>query len=146
MADINCESVMLAAMALIDGERPSLSTFELEDHLSWCELCKEEVDALRELHQVFNSRKRVHQQVAVWPTISQRLDSGAAKTQFSWRLVLLFGVPLLGYKGLMLILQIAPSLWLKFIPVILVILVFAVLRTNPFKINSELTLSGELSS
>jgi hypothetical protein len=59
--------------------------------------------------------------------------------------LLLFGIPLFGYKVLLLVVQAAPSLWSKLVPVILVIAVFRYLKANPFKINCELTLRGELS-
>lgn len=146
MTDIDCESIQVAAMALHDGEASPLSAKEIEAHLSKCELCKEELQALQVVDEVLNSQKRMNFQVDAWPTVSQRLESKSESASFSWRVLLLFGIPLFGYKALLLLLQTGPSLWSKLVPVLLVIGIFTYLRTNPFKINSELTLSGELSS
>lgn len=146
MTDIDCESVQVAAMALHDGEASPYSAKEIEAHLSKCEVCKEELQLLHVIDEVFSSRKRVGLQVDVWPVVNERLESKAASGSFRWRLLLLFGIPLFGYKGILLLLQTGPSLWSKLVPVLLVIGIFTYLRTNPFKINSELTLSGELSS
>ena len=145
MTDIDCESVRLAAMALSDGESSPLGREEIEEHLNKCELCSEEMESLFVINEMFKSQNRVSIQADVWPVINQRLESKAASTSFKWRLLLLFGIPLFGYKGLSLLLQTTPSLWSKLVPVLLVIGIFTYLRTNPFKINSELTLSGELS-
>jgi hypothetical protein len=144
MTDIDCESVRLAAMALSDGESSSLGRKEIEAHLNECELCSEEMESLFVIDEIFKSQNRMTIQADVWPVISERLESKAASASFRWRLVLLFGIPLFGYKGLSLLLQTTPSLWSKLVPVFLVIGIFTYLRTNPFKINSELTLSGEL--
>jgi hypothetical protein len=146
MTDIDCESVRVAAMALRDGEASPLGTEEIEAHLSQCELCTEEMESLLNIDKVLNSQKRVSIQADVWPMVSERLESKAASASFRWRVLLLFGIPLFGYKGLLLLLQTAPSLWSKLVPVLLVIGIFTYLRTNPFKINSELKLSGEFSS
>ena len=43
MADINCESVRVAAMALADGETPPLRSKEIETHLLICDRCSEEI-------------------------------------------------------------------------------------------------------
>ena len=146
MTDIDCESVQVAAMVLRDGEASPLSAREIEAHLSRCELCKEELQSLQVIDEVLNSQKRVSVQVDVWPMVNQRLESKSATASFRWRVLLLFGIPLFGYKGLLLLLQAPPSLWFKLVPVLLVIGIFTYLRTNPFKINTELKLSGELSS
>ncbi len=146
MKDINCESVQVALMALRDGEVSPIRSEEIQAHLSNCELCSEELESLQVIGEMLNSQKRASLQVDVWPMVNERLESKAANASFRWRLLLLFGVPLFGYKGLLLLLQTAPSLWSKLIPVVLVIGIFTYLRTNPFKINSELSLSGELSS
>ena len=146
MTDIDCESVLIAAMALRDGEESPLNAKEIEVHVSKCELCKEELQSLEVIDEVLNSQKRVNTQVDVWPMVNERLESKAESASFGWRVLLLFGIPLFGYKGLSLLLQTGPSLWPKLVPLLLVIGIFTYLRTNPFKINSELTLSGELSS
>jgi anti-sigma factor RsiW len=146
MTDINCESVRIADMALADSEESPLGIEEVETHLRNCERCRAEIGSLRAINELLSSQKRLRAQANVWPVVSERLGAAAASTPpFRWRVLLLFGIPLFGYKVLLLILQTAPSLWSKLVPIILVIAVFSYLKANPFKINSELTLRGELS-
>src|SRR5215813_4565473 len=146
MTDINCESILIAAMALADGEESPLSTAEIQAHLSNCECCSEEIAQLHDTNKLFSSQQRLRYQTDLWPQLNDRLLATAGSSPpFRWRVLLLFGIPLFGYRILMLVLQAAPSLWSKLVTVILVIAVFSYLRANPFKINSELTLEGELT-
>jgi anti-sigma factor RsiW len=145
--NINCESVRLAAMALADGEESPLRREEIETHLRNCDRCRAEIEPLRAIDELLSSQKRLRPEANLWPRVSERLEVTAkGAPSFSWRLLLLFGIPLFGYKALLLGFQAAPSLWSKLIPIIFVIAIFSYLRTNPFKINCELTLRGELSS
>jgi hypothetical protein len=144
MTDIDCESVRIAAMAIADDEESSLRPGEIEVHLLNCEACREEIEQLRATNQLFGSQQRLRPEANLWPAISERLQATADTAQtFRWRVLLLFGLPLFGYKFFMLLLQVTPSLWSKLVPVILMIAIFAYLKTNPFKINCELTLEGE---
>lgn len=144
MTEIDCENVRVAAMAISDGEESSLKKEEIESHLLNCAACREETEQLRATSQLLSSQQRVKPEVNLWPTISERIHSNVAATQpFRWRVLLLFGLPLFGYKFFLLLVQAAPSLWSKLVPVILMIAIFTYLKTNPFKINSELKLEGE---
>jgi anti-sigma factor RsiW len=147
MADINCESIRVAAMAQADGETPPLRLEEIETHLVICDRCREEVEHLRATNQLLSSQKRLIPEANVWPLINERVQASAPSAPlFRWRVLLLFGIPLFGYKILLVIFQSSPSLWSKLVPVILVTAVFIYLRVNPFKINCELTLKGETPS
>jgi predicted anti-sigma-YlaC factor YlaD len=152
MADINCESVRVAAMALADGEKAPLRPEEIETHLLNCDRCREEVEQLGATNQLLSSQKRLISEADLWPLVNERLVNERLKASvssaplFRWRVLLLFAIPLFGYKISMLIFQASPSLWSKLVPVILAIAVFSYLRANPFKINCELTLKGETPS
>ena len=141
MTNIDCESFGMAAMAIADGEQSSVNAREIESHLLSCEACREEIEQLRSTDELLSSQKRLRTEEDLWPLISERIPV-AKKTAapFRWRVLLLFGIPLFGYKFLMLVLQPAPNVWAKLVPVILMAAVFSYLKTNPFKINRELTL------
>lgn len=146
MTDINCDSVRMAAMSFADNEEPPLGTQEIETHLRNCDDCRAEIASLGLINELLSSQKRLTAEADLWPAVSERLDATASAPPFGWRVLLFFGIPLFGYKVLLLILHAAPSLWSKLVPIVLVIAVFSYLKTNPFKINCELTLEGELSS
>jgi anti-sigma factor RsiW len=138
MTDINCESIRISDMALADGEESPLDREEIDAHLRNCDRCRAEIEQLRAMNVLL--QKRLRPEANLWSQVSERLEATAGTTpSFSWRLLLLFGIPLFGYKALLLSLQAAPSLWSKLVPIILVIAVFSYLKTNPFKINCELT-------
>ena len=144
MTEINCESVSIAAMALADGEESTLRAEEIETHLARCDRCRLELEQLQSLNDFLSSQQRVKEQVELWPVVNERIETTAGTERaLPWRLLLLFVIPLFGYKFLLLLLNAAPSLWMKLVPIALVITVFAYLKTNPFKINCELSLKGE---
>ena len=146
MTNNDCESIRIAAMALADGEESSLSTKQIESHVFNCDACREEIEQLRVTTELLSSHRRLNPNVNVWPMVNERIEAASAGTQqFRWRLLLLFGIPLFGYKLLMLNLA-APSLWSRLVPIVLAIAIFGYLKTNPFKINTELRLEGEWPS
>ncbi|HSE26442.1 MAG TPA: zf-HC2 domain-containing protein [Pyrinomonadaceae bacterium] len=140
MTDINCESIRISAMALADGEESPLDREEIDTHLRNCDRCRAEIEQLRAINELLSSQKRLRSEANLWRQVSERLEvTAGTMPSFSWRLLLLFGIPLFGYKALLLSVHAAPSLWSKLVPIILVIAVFSYLKTNPFKINCELT-------
>jgi anti-sigma factor RsiW len=143
MTEINCESVSIAAMALADGEDSMLRAEEIETHLASCDRCRVEIEQLQSLNDFLSSQQRVKEQVEFWPGVNERIEATAGDRALRWRLLLLLVIPLFGYKFLLLLLNAAPSLWIKLVPIALVITVFVYLKTNPFKINCELSLKGE---
>src|SRR6185295_12493587 len=99
---------------------------EIETHLRSCDLCRAEIESLHDINQLFSSQKRLKDGSNVWPLVNDRLETTTETApSFSWRVLLLFGIPLFGYKALLLILQAAPSLWTKLVPLVLVIAVFS---------------------
>lgn len=144
MTEITCETVRIAAMAIADGEDSTLRQGEIEMHLVNCESCRVEIAQLQSLNDFLNLHQRLQPQVEVWPIVKERIEAKAGTPMtLQWRLLLLFVVPLFGHKLLLLMLQAPPRLWTKLVPILLVIAVFVYLKTNPFKINSELSLKGE---
>ena len=147
MSDINCESILIADMARRDGEKSPLSREMVETHLRNCDSCRAEVQSLGAVDESLSSQNRLRPESNVWPLVSERLEVTSGKeSSFKWRVLLLFGIPLFGYKFLSLVLPTGPSLWSRLIPVILVIAVFSYLKTNPFKISCDLTLRGDAYS
>jgi predicted anti-sigma-YlaC factor YlaD len=147
MTDINCEKICVAYMALVDGEESMLRAEEIETHLFNCERCREEIEQLGAINQLLSLEKRLKPETNLWPQLNESIEARTGNVQpFGWRVLLLFAVPLFGYKLLMLVFHAPPSLWSKLVTVILVITVFVYLRANPFRINCELTLEGEMTS
>ena len=99
MTDINCESILIANMALRDGEESPLDREEIETHLRNCERCQLEIESLRTVDELLSSQQRPRQEPNIWPLVNERLEASAGSAPpFSWRVVLLFGIPLLVTK------------------------------------------------
>ena len=145
MSELNCESVSMAAMAIADGYQPELSPEQIEIHLASCADCRRELGQLQELSSLLDSQERRRRTENLWETIERRLV-GARSTSTSAVLpsFIFLGALLLGYRLVELIPDRDFSFLFKFIPVLFVIAAFSYLRENPFKINCELRLEGEL--
>ncbi len=145
MSDLNCESVSMAAMVIADGHQPELSSEEIETHLASCAECRREVGQLQELSSLLEPQKRRLRTENLWERIEHRLPHRPRSNASPVLPSLIFlSALLLGYRLLELIPDRDPSFVFKVVPVLLVIAAFTYLRENPFKINCELRLEGEI--
>jgi hypothetical protein len=145
MSELNCESVSMAAMAIADGYQPELSSEQIGTHLASCADCRRELGQLQELSSLLDTQERRRWTENLWERIERRLV-GARSTRTSTVLpsFMFLGALLLGYRLVELIPDRDFSFLFKFVPVLFVIAAFSYLRENPFKINCELRLEGEL--
>ena len=145
MSELNCESVSMAAMAIADGYQAELSSQQIETHLASCADCRREVGQLQELLRLLDTQERQLRTENLWQKIEPRLTNVTRTSTSRVSASFMFlGALLLGYRLLELIPDRDFSFLFKFVPVLLVIAGFGYLRENPFKINSELSLEGEL--
>lgn len=145
MSELNCESVSMAAMAIADGYQPELSSEQIGTHLASCADCSREVGQLQELSSLLDSQERRLRTENLWERIELSLpDAPRSNASAVLPSFMFLGALLLGYRLLELISDRDFSFLFKFVPVLLVIAAFGYLRENPFKINCELRLEGEL--
>ena len=145
MSELNCESVCMAAMAIADGYQPELSSEQIGTHLASCAGCRRELEQLQELSSLLDTQERRLRTENLWQQIERRLpEITRTSTSRVSRLFMFLGALLLGYRLLELIPDRDFSFLFKVVPVLLVIAAFAYLRENPFKVNSQLSLEGEL--
>jgi hypothetical protein len=140
MNHVSCESVGLAAMAIADGEKPLILAADIELHLAQCDRCRSEVELLKSVIDLLNTQHRRERTESVWGLVAERLGrgDGARRASDHWPWFLLLGLFLAGYRFAVSALDWEPGLLLKLAPVLLAIVVFGLLRENPFKVNSEL--------
>lgn len=145
MSELNCESVSMAAMAIADGYQPELSSEQIGTHLASCADCRRELGQLQALSNLLDKQERRLRSENLWERIESRLpDAPRSNASAVLPLFMFLGALLLGYRLLELIPERDFSFLFKFVPLLLVIAAFSYLRENPFKINSELRLEGEL--
>lgn len=147
MTKLDCEIVCMAAMAAEDGYVSELSADQIETHLADCADCRREIGQMRELSSLLDAQKRRQRTENVWHKVEQRLPDASPKQSTSevWYPFLLLGVLLLGYRLVEMIPDRHLGFLFKLVPVVFVIAAFSYVRENPFKINSELRLEGEVT-
>jgi predicted anti-sigma-YlaC factor YlaD len=142
-----CEEVVLAAMAVADGEQPILSVDQVEAHLTNCPDCRREVEQLNSLAKLLDGQKRRELSPDLWLSISERLGPSTATPTTArgqnWQPFLLLGLLLVIFKLVEMIPERDFGLMFKLVPLLFVIAVFSYLKENPFKINLELKLEGD---
>lgn len=57
MNTISCETVILAALAALDGEEAALSTEQTTVHLARCESCKREIEGMKNIARLFEDKR-----------------------------------------------------------------------------------------
>jgi anti-sigma factor RsiW len=146
MSQERCENVLLAIMAIADGEAPLLSAELVRAHLETCSDCRREAAQITSLATLFQGQKRREHSLNLWPAISQQLESAAAVAPVTgsrkWPAFLALGLLLVIYKLVEMIPQRNLGVPFKLVPLLFVIVIFVYVKENPFKINLELTLEG----
>jgi anti-sigma factor RsiW len=138
MNQANCEDVLIAAMALADGEEETgLSGAQVEAHLARCETCRPEMAQIsRTVHLLESSERRVYD-ADLWPVIEQRISKKARPVAVVfWAL----GIALIAYKLFEMLPEDAPGYVFRVVPVIVIAAAFIFIKENPFKIKTELIL------
>ena len=143
-----CADVMLAIMAIADGEKPLLPADLVTAHLEDCAGCRQEVRELETVATALAGQKRRELSANLWPAISEQLDGEqlglpTVAAQQKWPAFLALGLLLVVYKLVEMIPERDLGLLFKLVPLVFVIAVFGYVKENPFKINLELTLEGE---
>jgi predicted anti-sigma-YlaC factor YlaD len=133
----NCEEIQIALMAVFDGETTDFSPEQLNAHLSGCANCRQEIDAMRNTFALLKNDERREQNVDLWSSIEPRIE---AKARTNWKPFVVLGVFLIVYKLTEMLPETDFGFVFKLVPIVFVVALFAFLKENPFKINTELIL------
>ena len=136
MKELSCEDVLMAQMAVADGEEPAFSKAQLAAHMTGCVNCQNELKQLLALDSVLANHTVAEQHVDLWPEIENRI----AKPVLGWRPFALIGLLLIIYKLLEMLPARDPGMAFKLVPLVIVILLFVFIKENPFRINTELVM------
>jgi hypothetical protein len=136
MQKLNCEDVLRAQMAAADGEEPGFSKDLLAAHVAGCANCHHELEQLQALDQMLAGHTLSEPRVDLWPAIENRIT----KRAIAWRPFALIGLLLVIYKLLEMLPARDPGMAIKLVPLVIVVLLFVLIKENPFRINTELVL------
>ncbi len=146
MMSERCEKVRWAAMAALDGETPPLSEQEIHEHLAACAACRAEVERLQQAMAPLSRQKPRVFTEDVWPGVEAALQKQTAPAQprREASVFAMLGLFLLACK----VVGVLPELggnWLpKVLPLAAAIVLFGVLKQNPFHVTGNLKLEGDL--
>jgi len=138
MNEMNCENVLMAKMAEIDGEETEISSEQMNLHFANCENCCQEIEQIRFTDILLKRQTRREQEADLWSAIEKQIGARAA-SQIGWKPFVLLGVLLSACKLLEMVPERDFGLAFKLVPLAFVVALFVFLKENPFKINAELS-------
>jgi predicted anti-sigma-YlaC factor YlaD len=133
----NCEEILTALMAVFDGETTRFAPEQLNAHLSACENCRREIEQMQNTFALLKTQERHAPETDLWSAIETRIE---AETRTNWKPFVSLGVFLVVYKLLEMLPEIDFGFAFKIVPLVFVVALFAFLKENPFRINTELIL------
>jgi predicted anti-sigma-YlaC factor YlaD len=139
MTRTNCENVLMAMLAELDGEESEISAEEKSLHLAECAACRTEFEQIQKTGNLLQRQARREPETDLWSAIEKRIQPKTAP-RVGWRWFLVLGALLVAFKLLEMLPAEDFGLWFKIVPLIFVVALFGFLKENPFKINTELIL------
>jgi predicted anti-sigma-YlaC factor YlaD len=137
MNEMNCENVLMAKMAELDGEATESFIEIIDSHLSVCKSCRVEFERMQGTDNLFKRQARREQEANLWSAIKERIIPQTT-SPINWKPFVLLGVILVCYKLLEMLPAQDFGLAFKIVPLIFVTALFVFLKKNPFKISAEL--------
>jgi len=141
-----CEKVRISAMVLLDGEAPPLSESEIKRHVESCKDCREELEQQKQAMSLLTGRSRRVVCGDIWSKIESAIEDGSSRQTRPGKLApfLVLCLFLITHKIIEVMPSVTAGLAVKLIPVGVIALFFCLLRENPFKINQNLRLEGDM--
>jgi predicted anti-sigma-YlaC factor YlaD len=139
-----CTDMLIAAMAIRDGEQPLVPVEAVEEHLAGCPACRAESEGLAATSRLFDTCRRAGVETDLWPALEPRVAAAPSRAgrQAVWVPFIALAVVLVGSRVL-LALTTEGALAIKLLVVALAVAAFVYARENPFTIRTEFTLRQE---
>ena len=139
MKELTCEDVLMAEMAAAEGEASGLSKELLAAHIAGCANCQHEREQSQALNQLLAGHTLSEPRVDLWPAIETRIAK-PTRSALGWKPFALIGALLVIYKLLEMLPARDLGMAFKLVPLVIVVLLFVLIKENPFRINTELVL------
>jgi anti-sigma factor RsiW len=131
-----CDAIVMAAMALMDGEAAPIDRAAIDLHVRTCSRCASEIEALRALTHRLEPIGRAAVTADVWPAIDAKL--GRRRTLPAGVVLTAGSVCLLVWRGIEAAAIDPLALWTRPLTIGAAVLLFLCLRANPFRVNPRL--------
>jgi len=141
-----CEKVRISAMAISDGEQSLLSELQIKEHIESCADCRLELEQQKNATELLSGQKRRLYDVDVWSGIETVIEQSAIRPKHRLQLWLFaaLGLILFAYKIIEVLPVFAPGVIFKLMSLAVVFVFFILLGQNPFIINQNLTIKGDV--
>lgn len=141
-----CEKVRLSAMVILDGEVPPLSVKELDEHLKSCSDCRRELKQQKVAIGLLDEQSRRFITEDVCSRVTATIEESRVKLKSRQGLgpFIVLGLILLAYKVIEVLPDFTPGLVIKMMPLVSVFVFFVLLKQNPFKVNKNLKVQGDM--
>ena len=131
-----CDAIVMAAMAVMDGEAASIDRADIDSHMQSCRRCAAEIAALRALAEQLAPVSRAAATADVWPAIAGQVERRAA---IPVGLVLTAAcVCLVAWRAIEAATMDPLALWTRPVTIGVALVVFLCLRVNPFRVDPRL--------
>lgn len=137
----NCEEILMALMAVFDGETTDFAPEQLNAHLANCENCRREIEQMQNTFALLKTQERRAQNANLWSATRAQIE---IEPQTNWKPLVFLGAFLVVYKLAEMLPETDFGFAFKIVPLVFVVALFAFLKENPFKINTELA-HGEIN-
>lgn len=137
----NCEEILIALMAVFDGETTEFAPEQLNAHLASCENCRREIGQMQTAFALLKTQERRAQRADLWSAVNAQIE---IEPQANRKPFVFLGVFLLACKLAEMLPETDFGFAFKIVPLVFVVALFAFLKENPFKINTELA-HGEIN-
>jgi predicted anti-sigma-YlaC factor YlaD len=139
MKTTDCETALMAKMAEADGEASGILLDEVDRHISTCETCRVELEQLLDVNRRMSFERRADTSVDLWPMIKRQIEPAREHKIAVWPFAVI-AVMLVAYKLVEMVPARDPGLFLKVVPIVILIAFFVLVKENPFRINAELAM------
>jgi predicted anti-sigma-YlaC factor YlaD len=134
----NCDDILMALMAVADGEEPNIGPDLVEAHIAGCESCRSEADQAKAMAGILQNYTRREESAGLWPAIAAPIKAKRPAAWSNWEVFAALALVLMSYKLIEMLPAKDPGYFLKAVPIMAAAALFIFLRENPFKINTEL--------
>ena len=141
-----CEKIQVSAMAILDGEAPQLPEKDINKHLESCADCRLELEQQKQAAGLLDGQNRRIFAEDISSRIAVAIEEAEAgpKQPANVPAFVILCLFLLAYKIIEVLPAVTPGVALKMMPLLVILLFFSLLKQNPFTINQNLRLEGDI--
>lgn len=136
-----CETALMKKLAEADGEVEGPDE-AVDLHFEECSNCRVEFDQILATDIILLRQRRSESEIDLWPEIANEINKAPSR-RIGWLPFVVLGGLLISTKLLEMLPERDLGLVFKLTPVAVAVLLFFVIRVNPFRINSDLLLEKQ---